>query len=124
MGITDWGIVTDEDLPKNFISNIGWLHDAKILSNRPNINLELIVKLEPILYKAIKTEEMDLANLALKYDEILGLEFGSCLFIVKHLLANKIWEVDIENKLINPSKKIEILNKKVISGSEFMGGIS
>lgn len=79
------------------------IYDAKTLDNRPNIDLALISKLEPRLYKAIKTEELGLSNLALKYDDIFGIEYGSCLFIIKYLLANKTWQLDIMNKLTNPS---------------------
>lgn len=124
IGIKDWGIVTDADIPKNFINNISWLHDAKTLSNRQNIDLELIAKLEPTLFKAIKREEIGLSNLALKYDDIFGMEYGACLFIIKYLLANKIWQLDIRNKLINPSDKIEIINRQTIDKSEILGGIS
>lgn len=124
MGINDWGIVTNTDIPKTFIKNISWLYDAKTLNNRPNIDSSLVSKLEPRLYKAIKTEELGLSNLALKYDEIFGLEFGSCLFIIKYLLANKIWQADIMNKLINPSDKIEIFDKQGSNKSELIGGVS
>ncbi|GGA49932.1 MULTISPECIES: TnsA endonuclease C-terminal domain-containing protein [Bacillaceae] len=124
IGITDWGIVTETDIPKIFIKNIGWFYDAKTLDNRPNINLALINRLEPRLYKAIKTEEMGLSNLALKYDEIFGLEYGSCLFIIKYLLANKTWQTDIMNKLINPSERIEIFDKQMNDKSVGMGGVS
>ncbi|MBS4207190.1 TnsA endonuclease N-terminal domain-containing protein [Bacillus sp. FJAT-50079] len=124
IGITDWGIVTDTDIPKTFIKNISWFYDAKTLDNRPNLDTALVRKLEPRLYKAIKTEELGLSQLALKYDEIFGLEYGSCLFMVKHLLANKIWQMDIMNKLINPSAKMEIFDKQTNQISERLGGIS
>lgn len=124
IGITDWGIVTDTDIPKTFIKNIGLFYDAKTLDNRPNIDLALINRLEPRLYKAIKTEELGLSNLALKYDEIFGLEYGSCFFIIKYLLANKTWQSDIMNKLINPSERMEIFDKQMNGKSARIGGVS
>ncbi|MBD8028474.1 TnsA endonuclease N-terminal domain-containing protein [Ureibacillus sp. Re31] len=124
IGITDWGIVTDKDIPKTFIKNISWFYDAKTLDNRPNLDISLVRKLEPRLYKAIKTEDLGLSQLALKYDEIFGLEYGSCLFIIKYLFANKIWQMDIMNKLINPTEKLEIFDKKTNQISERLGGIS
>lgn len=124
IGITDWGIVTDKDIPKTFIKNINWFYDAKTLSNRPNMDIDLVRKLEPKLYKAIKKENLGLSQLALMYDEEFGLEYGSCLFIIKYLLANKIWKMDIINKLINPSEKMLIFDKHTNYISELLGGIS
>jgi hypothetical protein len=66
---------------------------------------------KPILFQAIKTEKTGLSNLALKNDEIFGLDKGSCLFIVKYLLANKIWETDM-NEIINPSQPLKIYDKQ------------
>ncbi len=94
------------------------------MDNRPKLELELVRKLEPRLYKAIKTEDLGLSQLALKYDEVFGLEYGSCLFIIKYLPANKIWQMDIMNKLINPSEKIEIFDKRTNQITERLGGIS
>ncbi|NHC43216.1 hypothetical protein G6549_25345 [Bacillus sp. MM2020_1] len=84
-----------------------WLHDCKTINNRPNITLDIIKSVSPILYRGVKTESLGLSNLALKYDDKFGFEKGSCLFIVKFLLANKIWVTDM-NELINPSKKLQI----------------
>ena len=107
LGINNWGIVTDSDLPKNFIKNVDWLYDCKNINNRPNIDDNLIQKSAPKLNEALKSEELGLSNIALKYDGIFGLEEGSCLFIIKYLLANKVWYTDL-NELINPVNKLEI----------------
>jgi hypothetical protein len=107
LGIEDWKLVTDQNLPNNFIKNFDWFYDCKSVDNRPNINLELISSISPILYKAVKTEDLGLSTLALKYDDIFGLEKGSCLFIIKYLLANKIWVTDM-NEIINPSMPLKI----------------
>lgn len=120
-GIDDWGIVTDADIPKGFIHNFEWIYDSKSLNNRPNLNLELIRKLEPQIYKGILNEQMGLSELALKFDEKFGLEYGTCLFIIKYLLANKIWNTDM-NKLINPSEKLELLNKSEDALNNLIGG--
>lgn len=110
-GIEDWKIVTDKYIPMNFIRNFDWFCDCKNIDYRPNMNEDLIQSLTPKLFQAIKTEKTGLSNLALKYDEILGLDKGSCLFIVKSLLANKIWETDM-NELINPSQPLKIYDKR------------
>jgi hypothetical protein len=102
LGINNWKVVTDQDIPNDFIKNIEWLYDCKSINNRANITETLIQSISPLLYKALKTEELGLSTLALNYDDRLGLEKGSCLFIIKHLLANKVWITDME-KGINPS---------------------
>lgn len=121
-GITDWGIVTDSDIPTNFIRNMEWLYDCKTLNNRSNIDSKNIQKFEPQLYHAVRNENLDLSSLSLKYDEKFGLEYGSCLFIIKHLLANKIWQTNITTKVINPSEKIDIFDKPLNKTDELLGG--
>ncbi|WML41999.1 TnsA endonuclease N-terminal domain-containing protein [Neobacillus sp. OS1-2] len=111
LGIEDWKLVTDQNIPSNFIKNMDWFYDCKTIDNRPNINMELINSVAPVLYKAVKTENLGLSTLSLKYDDLFGLNQGSCLFIVKYLLANKIWETNI-NAIINPSKPLEIYDLK------------
>jgi hypothetical protein len=111
LGIHDWKLVTDQDIPLDFIRNFDWIYNCKNLDHRPNIDLYLIKSVAPVLYKAVKTEELGLSTLALKYDDIFGLEKGSCLFIVKYLLANKIWKTDM-NKIINPSMPLQIYDLK------------
>lgn len=110
-GINNWKVVTDQDIPNDFIKNIEWLYDCKSINNRPNITETLIDSISPLLYKALNTEVTGLSTIALKYDDRLGLEKGSCLFIIKHLLANKVWETDME-KLINPSLPLIVRNIK------------
>lgn len=119
MGITNWKIVTDKDIPKNFGKNIEWLYDCKTLMNRPNLDIQLINTLTPTLYKALKNENIGLSKLALKYDEIFGLDQGSCLFIIKYLLANKIWLTDM-NKEIKPSERLDVfVNEEEINKSDW-----
>ncbi|WP_057767785.1 heteromeric transposase endonuclease subunit TnsA [Cytobacillus praedii] len=112
LGIEDWKLVTDVDLPHNFIQNMDWFYDCKFIDNRPNISSELISSVSPILYNAVKTEGLGLSTLAIKYDDVFGLEKGSCLFIVKYLLANKIWETDMNN-IINPSLPLQVYDLEV-----------
>lgn len=112
LGIEDWKLVTDHDVPQNFIKNMDWLYDCKFIDNRPNISLELISSVSPILYNAVKLGDLGLSTLALRYDDAFGLEKGSCLFIVKYLLANKIWETDM-NKIINPSLPLQIKDLEI-----------
>ncbi|KIL51779.1 heteromeric transposase endonuclease subunit TnsA [Jeotgalibacillus campisalis] len=107
IGITDWKLVIDQELPNNFIKNMKWIYDCKYLDNRPNINLQLVNSISPVLYKVIKMESIGLSTLALQYDEKMGLENGTCLFIIKYLLANKIWKTNM-NEVINPSMPLQI----------------
>jgi hypothetical protein len=63
LGIEDWNLVTDQNLPSNFIKNFDWLYDCKTIENRPNIDMDLISTVAPILYKAVKAEDIGLKGL-------------------------------------------------------------
>lgn len=110
MGINNWAIVTDSDLPKDFIKNMDWLYDCKNFKNRPSIDERLVYRIESTLFKALKVTDLVLSRFALKYDDIFGFEDGTCLFVIKYLIANKIWITDM-GKLIDTSQKLEVFKK-------------
>lgn len=102
----DWGIVCDTDIPKALVKNIDWVYTARQISDY-KISENLVSKVEPILFKEIISSVIGLSDAALKVDDLIGVSTGTSLTIVRHLIANKIWEVDMFTE-INPSKPIVV----------------
>jgi hypothetical protein len=58
-----------------------------------------------------------LSTIALEFDDKFGLKPGTCLFIAKHMIANKKWLIDM-NKELKPLSVVDIqlnpLNKNLV----------
>ncbi len=82
-----------------------------------SINIELYV------YKALNSDTNTTLSEATSYvDERLGLEPGTSLAMVRHFIAIKRWNVDM-NVPVNPSKHLNVLslNSADISNVTFGG---
>ncbi|WP_240418375.1 TnsA endonuclease N-terminal domain-containing protein [Paenibacillus periandrae] len=115
----DWALITEAQINYELVKNVEWLHSAKGLDGN-QISKQLITELEPMLYKAIQKEEMPLAKTTLQYDESEGLDQGTCMFVVRHLIANRFWGVDM-NKIIVPTlQPLKVYkNNEINGGSEY-----
>ncbi|NBJ70583.1 MULTISPECIES: TnsA endonuclease N-terminal domain-containing protein [Clostridia] len=85
----DWGIVTEKQRDEVFIKNIEWLYNARYLEYFPSLNIKTVERVAPTLLTSIRKSKDPLALIALECDSKFGFQDGSCLFIVKHMLANK-----------------------------------
>lgn len=93
-----------------------FIYMAKHLSDSPGITEDLLWKLEPFIYQKMQGAPIPLAKIALEVDGIIGLEPGTSLWIVKHLIANRYWEVDMyetidTSKPLNFSRADTLLDK-------------
>lgn len=98
----DWGIVTEGDIPKAFAGNVEWVHTALDPSEAPGkISLDDILLLEKELYDEISANpELTLAQVGMAMDKRLGLKGGICLWIVRHLIASRQWQVNMMEKIV------------------------
>ncbi|MFS0820921.1 TnsA endonuclease N-terminal domain-containing protein [Bacillus sp. 1P02SD] len=118
----DWGIVTDKDFSEIFIKNMDLIYNAKYLSYS-GLNEKIVHRIAPTLFNEISTSKEPLSMVALQCDEKFGFELGTCLFIVKYLIANKYWLADMEQE-INPTKKVNLsINNRsqLYKGKEMFG---
>lgn len=53
-----------------------------------------------------------IVEIASKVTNDLGLPLGTGLFVVRHLIANKIWLIDM-HKSIQPDTRMEILERTI-----------
>jgi len=109
----NWGIVTELDFNKTFVSNIDYLHRAYYLENNDDILLcQKLLKF--LVEKKFKSALAPLLYVFDEFEQIYNLDGGSGILYFKHLLARKQINVDMYQK-INPRElvlKEIVINKK------------
>lgn len=101
----DWGIVTDRDILWDFAKNIEFLHDAYYAEEINGVDETTIYYIASEILKEYSQNNKSLSNTTTKKDMQLGLDSGTSLSIVRHMLATKRWSVDMYNP-IKPTRRI------------------
>ncbi|WP_225218983.1 TnsA endonuclease C-terminal domain-containing protein [Fictibacillus norfolkensis] len=83
------------------------------MDTRPNIDEELISLINEDLFKVIIHDQgnTSISKLCLRCDKSLGIENGTSMFILKHMLATKKWSTDMNTKIKN-SNPLKIVDCK------------
>ena len=97
----DWGIVTEIEILKSgaLAKNVRVIHKAWHTDNLPPQALEHLHKIEALLFQRVAKQQIPPARAARDVDDQLGLKPGSALSVLKHLLARRIWRVDMKKRL-------------------------
>lgn len=117
----DFKVVTEREISKTLSENIDFIYSAKKLSDGPGVTIRMLSQVEAVLYQKLKTDSQPLAKSALEVDQQLGLQPGTCLWVIKHLIANRVWLVDMNVK-IHPSKPIIFTRSKGTDMKERIAG--
>lgn len=107
----DWGIVTEHEIPTALSKNVSWILSAYEQDNSQGISVPMLIQIEELLFELItKQPEMPLSHIALDGDRQLGLQSGTCLWAVRHIIARLIWVVDMF-EAIDACKPLHIIKK-------------
>ncbi|MGI8386590.1 TnsA endonuclease N-terminal domain-containing protein [Robertmurraya sp. P23] len=112
----DWCIILDNKLPKTLIKNVNWMCEAKYLETRPSVDEELINLVKNPLFNELEnnTSGGSISKTCLRCDKSFGLESGTSMFILKHMLVQKKWSTDMYH-LIKESKPLQLINMEEIN---------
>jgi hypothetical protein len=113
----DWKIVTDADIPTTLAQNVEWVHQYRRLDDFSTLSETAIQQIVSALAERLTTLNVPLRDITLQTDNKLGLEPGTSLSIVRHLIANRVWRVNM-NTPINPSVRLVLLTNNSDNGSE------
>lgn len=92
----DWGIVTELDFNQTLIRNIKWLYKYRIIDSLPkSIKADLMSEISDYILPKIKEKKQTLRTITKLCDENFSLTPGHSLALVRHLIANKTWIVDM-----------------------------
>jgi len=106
----EWALITERQINYELAKNVEWLHSAKTIGQNTNITQQLVEQLQADLYFAISQIDLPLAKITLEKDQQYELPKGTCIHIVKYLIANRYWVVDMTERIrptLNPLVIIE-----------------
>lgn len=99
----DWGVVTENDINYDLVNNIKWIRRAKSLQDI-DIDPEKIKIVEPYLFEALSRSWRPTSLVCEEVDLKFGLRPGGCLFIVRYMIANRKWLIEMTRKF-DPSEQ-------------------
>jgi hypothetical protein len=94
----DWKIVTERDINKMLTYNVELIHNYHNLKGL-NLDVNNILYIESALKCELSNKEIGFSSLTQNIDVNLGLQSGTSLAVVKYLIANKFWIIDMNVKL-------------------------
>lgn len=98
----DWNVVTEKNVDVTLAANVEWVHGHREVERLIPLTPEDVARVEAILTPRVAQGRFRLRDLTNECDEQLRLEPGSSLDIVRHLLANRRWEVDMRTRIMPP----------------------
>lgn len=107
----DWGLITDQDLPKQRIQNLRWLHELKSLEHLateyPGYWEDRCARFMACIQQA---EGMTIKHFVRNLEGSQGFAKGEALTVIRHLAANKVigFDLDVKFELNNPVNAISI----------------
>lgn len=105
----DWGIVTELDIPKALTRNIQWIHSAMLPGDGQDLGPQMVSQAEIALFDEMSGNPgQSFSRAASAVDVLLGLEPGTGLWLVRHLIATRRWEVDMTVP-ISPDQPLRFL---------------
>ncbi|HEY9694168.1 MAG TPA: TnsA endonuclease N-terminal domain-containing protein [Oculatellaceae cyanobacterium] len=117
----DWGIVTEREIPKILAKNVAWLHPRFSVEDLSPLSKNDIERIARALNLSIFKYHAPLSDITSECDIQLGLNPGTSLSVVRHLIANRQWLVDL-NQPIQPSEILHLLAKPAIESYYEAGG--
>jgi hypothetical protein len=98
----DWDIITEDDIDNTLADNVEWVHGHHDVSALYPLTAEDVVRIEAMLTPRVVEGKFRLRDLTNECDATLGVEPGSALSVVRHLIANRRWEVNMSNRIMPP----------------------
>lgn len=108
----NWGIVTEKEIPIDLVYNLKWISHAYRLDYHPDLDVDKVKLIERCLRKEmLRNNYLTLLEASKKVDDMLGLERGVSLYIIRYLLARRVWGINIKVKIdLNKPLTITTIN--------------
>ncbi|WP_020060802.1 heteromeric transposase endonuclease subunit TnsA [Bacillus sp. 123MFChir2] len=113
----DWGIVTEEEIPKTMARNISYIHDYYDIRDYDvfqEMSAQLIEDLSLSLMQRLLNDSRSVRMITSEFDTDTHLPFGSGVTLFYHLLARKIIVID----MLKPLNLEEPIDIKLIDESK------
>ena len=96
---TNWGIVTEREIPSVLAKNVFWMHADHDLTGC-GVTHDQLRRIETtlrpqLLTGGVERQEDSLSEICARCDDLLCLTIGDTIKAVRHLLARKIWRTEM-----------------------------
>lgn len=98
----NWGIVTENEVPKTIATNIAFVHgysDLSYIEDFQDIKESELDEFSVYLIGNLLSEEMTVRECAQQIEMVCGLSAGCGLTLFKHLIITKAIEINLKDKL-------------------------
>lgn len=104
----DWGYVTEEDVLPGLADNAALIHPLYFLSDLYPLKKKEVCKIALYLTGRVRLEELPLREIVSECDQKFGLPQGKSFSVVCHLIARRVWRVDLR-KPITVNERLVLL---------------
>lgn len=104
----DWGIVTENEIPRLLAENVEWIHSAYKLEANSEMDIAQLHELATILKSRLQEHDTAINRVTTALDKEMNIKSGTSLYIFKHLIAAKKIIIDMLETKISacPSSKV------------------
>jgi hypothetical protein len=115
----NWGFITENEIDYNLVHNVKWVHATKSLEGRPYLSRDVVNKVIPYLLEELANPLFTCSISAFRVDQKLCLPLGSSMYLLRHMIANRIWEIDMTIPIDPSSQSVEIINLSSLEGGHY-----
>jgi len=105
-------VVSGESISDAFVRNMLWFSPCYRLTDLFPLTELDVNRITYALTSIVTSQTLPIKTVAQECDRGLGLEFGTSLLVVRHLLAIRYWEVDAKVR-IRTSEPLVLMNRPV-----------
>lgn len=104
----DWGIITENEIPRLLAENVEWIHSAYKLEANSEMDIAQLHELATILKSRLQEHDTAINRVTTALDKEMNIKSGTSLYIFKHLIAAKKIIIDMLETKISacPSSKV------------------
>lgn len=104
----EFGIITEKEINWTYVRNIQWFLPFKQIDNR-SISPENLKKIENALVGLYSEDTCGWQQAMKNIDDKLQVKPGASLAVLKYLVCNNYWEVELQNKPIYTGQDVEVI---------------
>jgi hypothetical protein len=108
-------IYTERQVSDEFVKNMLWVYPCYWLTDLYPLTGPDVKRIATLLTHMALNDNLPIRRVTQRCDRILRLDVGTSLAVVRHLIANRFWEVDVSKRirtnerliLLNPPRRIQ-----------------
>lgn len=105
----DWGIITERDIDPELVRNLLWAYKFHDIDTLYPLTQDEVRRASEVLANTIVAKDIPLCDAALLSDQFLGFRNGTCLRLVRHLIASRQWRVNWSSPIV-PTERLTLLS--------------